>query len=241
MLNAMDLTPRQANRLLEQAIRIRAQIEIAPRYLAEGTAVRGMFVGREGSMLHVELISRAADCATGGMIGAFCEVQSAIGGQVVLFSSCILDVIEQTSTTRIMLAMPDVVQVSNRRRFERTNATIASEVRLVQDGQYSQSVGLLANISPDGIGCTFESGEINDLVLVGEPVRVSFELAGCDDAFELPVTICNKAVSRDQAQLTVGMEFDVQPESAGDVQTLQRLRSLLGQIFMESIRQEGRS
>jgi hypothetical protein len=241
MLNAIDLTPRQANRLIEQAVRIRAQIDIAPRNLDEGTAVRGLFAGREGSMLSVEIVGRSEELSAGCTIGAFCEVQSAIGGQVVLFSSCILDVIEQARTTRVMLAMPDVVQVSNRRRFERTNATIASEVRLVQDGQYSQSVGLLANISPDGIGCTFESGEINDLVLVGEPARMSFELAGCDDVFELPVTVCNKNLSKDQSQLTVGMEFDVQPDSAADVQTLQRLRSILSQIFMESIRQEGRS
>lgn len=241
MLNAIELTPRQANRLIEQAIRIRAEIEILPRILSEGTALRGHFTAREGSMLHVEMASRSPELSGGSLIGAFCEVQSAIGGQVVLFSSCMLDVIEQARTTRVMLAVPDLVQVSNRRRFERTNATIASEVRLVHDGQYSQSVGLLANISPDGIGCTFESGEINDQVLVGEPARVSFELAGFDDIFELPVTVCNKNLSKDQSQITLGMEFDVQPEAAMDVQTLQRLRSILSQIFMESIRQEGRS
>lgn len=241
MLNAIDLTPRQANRLLEQAIRIQSPIEIAPRNLDEGTSVRGLLTGREGSMLHVEIVGRTDVLSGGCVIGAFCEVQSAIGGQVVLFSSCILDVIEQPKTTRVMLAMPDLVQVSNRRRFERTNATIASEVHLVQDGQYSQCSGLLANISPDGLGCMFAAGEINDLVLVGEPARVSFELAGCDDVFELPVTVCNKNLSKDQSQLTVGMEFDVQPESAADVQTLQRLRALLSRIFMESIRQEGHS
>jgi PilZ domain-containing protein len=241
MLNAIELTPRQANRLIEQAIRIRAQIEIAPRILTEGTALRGHFTGREGSMLHVEMEGRNAELTGGRLIGAFCEVQSAIGGQVVLFSSCMLDVIEQSCTTRVTLAVPDMVQVSNRRRFERTNATIASEVRLVHDGQYSQGAGLLANISPDGLGCTFESGEINDQVLVGEPARVSFELAGCDDVFELPVTVCNKSLSKDQSQLTLGMEFQVQPDAAADAQTLQRLRSILGQIFMESIRQEGRS
>lgn len=240
MLNALDLTTRQTARLLEQALRLKAAVEIFPRYLAEGQSLLGSFCGREGSLLHVELNTAAADGSLAGLIGSFSEVQVALSGQVALFSSCVLDMIEQSGRAQISLATPELIQVSNRRRFERTNATIASEVHLIIDGQPSETVGALANLSPQGLGCTFPSGELNDQLLVGEQTRVSFELAGFDDRFELDVVCCNKSISRDQSQLTVGMEFAV-TQSPEETESLNRLRTLLNQIFIQAVRTEGRS
>ena len=240
MLNALDLTPRQSTRLLEQAIRLRAPIEIFPRFLPEGQSISGVFSGREGSLLHVGLNAGGAETSLSGLIGSFCEVQVTLSGQVALFSSCVLDMIDQAGQVRISLATPDLIQVSNRRRFERTNATIASEVRLVIDGQPSVTVGVLANLSPNGLACTFPSGELDDHLLVGEACRVSFEMVGFDDTFEMNVICCNKSLSRDRAQLTVGMEFIAKDQPPEDAEALNRLRSLLNQIFIQAVRTEGR-
>lgn len=241
MLNTLDLTARQCSRLLEQAVRLRAATEIFPRYLPEGQSLKGMLAGREGSLLLLDLAAREGEPATAGLIGSFCEVQITLAGQVALFSSCALDLVEQNGKARLSLAVPDLIQVSNRRRFERTNATVASEVRLILDGQPSETVGSLANLSPQGLACTFPSGEFDDHLLVGEPVRVSFELVGFDETFEVTAICCNKSISPDKTQLTAGMEFDSAGVSPDDAETLKRLRTLLNQIFIQAVRMEGRS
>lgn len=241
MLNTLDLTARQCARLLEQAVRMRAAIEIFPRCLSEGQSLKGQMSGREGSLLHILLAKNENESTTAGLIGSFCEVQITLAGQVALFSSCALDLVEKSGQSQLSLAVPDLIQVSNRRRFERTNATVASEVRLILEGQPSETVGSLANLSPQGLACTFPSGEFDDQLLVGEPVRVSFELVGFDETFELTAICCNKAISPDKTQLIAGMEFESAALSPDDAETLKRLRTLLNQIFIQAVRMEGRS
>lgn len=231
MLDALDLTPRQANRLLEQAVRAAARLEIEPRSFPDGRSVRAVLKGREGSTLLAEVSSVPPDMPAISLMGAFCEVRSALSGQIFIFTSCVLDVIDAIGPVRLSLAVPEIIQVTNRRRFERTNATVASEVYLLIDDETCGGPGGLANISPDGLGCTFPAEGLDERVLVGEPLRVRFEIAGFDEEFELPALVCNKTLSRDQKQITIGLEFDLARTGKQDARMLERVRGMLNQLM----------
>lgn len=237
MVNSLDLTKRQASRLLEHALLSRAHAELAPRVGEESTPLNVRFAGREGNMLVFELQLAPGATTPLGIIGAFCEVRTMLDGEAFLFSTCILDVVENSAPPRIMVAVPTLIQVANRRRFERTNATIASEVRLIVDGQPIESVGLLSNIGADGLGCSVAAADFDDMLLLGDVIRVKFEVAGFDEEFDLGATVCSKTLSRDRTQLSLGLEFkvDADPVSA---ENLVNLRRLLVELMSDPNRSE---
>lgn len=239
MLSALDLTQRQASRLLEQAIRTRARLNIEAQSHQVGSGFRGVLVAREGNVLTVELFPRVEGVPPISLIGSFCEVGSQMAGELFFFTSCVLDVIEAGGPTRLLLSMPELIQVANRRRFERTNTTVASHVRLVQQNRPQAATGLMANISATGLAFTLGVTECEDPVLLGDDVRVQFELAGFDETFELPAVICNKHVSADRQRLLVGLEFAVKDDDLVARHTLARVHAMLNEMMSESSSLEG--
>lgn len=238
MVNNLDLTKRQASRLLEHALLSHAHAELEPRIGEEGMPLDVRFAGREGNMLVFELQLQPGGSAPLGIIGAFCEVRTMLDGEAFLFSTCILDVVENSAPPRIMVAVPTLIQVANRRRFERTNATVASEVRLVVDGQPIESVGLLSNIGADGLGCAVPAADFDDMLLLGDSVRARFEVAGFDQEFELDAVVCSKTLNRDRSQLTLGLEFKVADGDAAGAENLANLRRVLVELMSDANRSE---
>ncbi len=228
---AIDLTPRQAARVLEQALRAQAGLEIEPRNLPGDEPLHGKLVGREGELLSVEILSGKLALPPSVLIGAFCEVRTALSGELYLFTTCVFDALESSTPTRLLLVIPEVIQVANRRQFERTNATVASQVRVWTAGQQTPFVGLLANVSADGLACNLPEVALDETLSLDDELRVSFELAGFDEIFELPAVACNKTLTRDQQQLSLGLKFNVRSDDPLAQRALQRLRAALFQLM----------
>ena len=224
---AIDLTPRQATRVLEQALRARAELEIEPRNLPEDVRLRGRLLGCEGELLAVQVADGKSAWPLSALIGAFCEVQTVLSGEMYRFTTCILDIVEDSAPTRLLLVIPETIQVLNRRQFERTNATVASQVRVWIPGQSSPAVGLLANVSADGLACNLPDPGLDQALALGDELRVCFELAGFDESFELPAVLCNKTLSRDQQQLALGLQFHLPAGDAAAQHAWERLRAAL--------------
>lgn len=129
MLLTVDLTARQAARILERAVRRRAVVELEARNRSDAELLRATVIRLDGGLICAEL---AADCGVTplDLIGAFCEARMSLGGDLFFFTVCALDVPDGDLPNRILLSRPEVVQVANRRRYERTNATIASQARV---------------------------------------------------------------------------------------------------------------
>lgn len=232
MLTTMDLTPRQATRLLEQATRSRVRLEIEPCTWSDGQVLRGTLWQRDGNLLTIDLDAGVEHGTLLTLIGAFCEVRATLGGHVFLMSTCVLDVVDNAGTPRLRLAVPESMQVTNRRRFERTNAVVASMARVWVAGLAEPFIGTLVNVSPDGAAAQFLSTELNDRVLVGDSVTVAFELAGFDDLYQLPALVCSKSLSGDESQITLGLQF-IHGSTTDPVSTdaLRRLRAVLRELL----------
>ncbi|MBI5866280.1 MAG: PilZ domain-containing protein [Planctomycetes bacterium] len=241
MTGGLELTTRQANRLLQQAIRSRCELRIVPRFFDEGDSLSCRLVSSEGAIIHVELPGSSADAIPSGLIGAFCDAWTVVAGQTAYFTTCVLDALEHPGGSHLKLALPEAMQIDNRRRFERTNATIATDVSVLVSENGPPIAGLMTDISPRGMGCSFPAGAVDDLLFVGETVRLEFEFAGNDERYSLPVSVCTKTAQPERDQLAVGFEFVKQPPNAKDVLSLQRLRNILNAIFADAIRTEGQS
>lgn len=241
MLTTIDLTPRHAARLLEQAVRSRVRLDIEPQSWPDGESLRGTLWRREGNLLYVDLDESKGKTEGSllNLIGAFAEIRTTLGGHVFLFSTCVLDVIEEAGPPRLVLAVPESLQVGNRRRYERTNATVASQVRIWTDKTSPASVGLLMNIGPEGLAAQFVGPGLGDGALVGDEVSVSFELAGFEESYRLPAVVCSKTMSSDKAILSIGLQFVKDTADPQAQQSLQQLAAILNELMSDFTAQEG--
>lgn len=235
MLTTIDLTPRHAARILEQAVRCRSRLDLEPTAWNDGQTIRGTLWRREGNLLTVDLDQRNGrpEGSMLHLIGAFCDIRTMLQGHAFVFSTCVLDVIEGTDPVKLIIAVPESMQLTNRRRFERTNATVASQVRLWIDEQSPATVGLLVNIGPEGLAAQFVGAGLADAVMVGDTVRVSFEVAGFEESYKLPSVVCTKSLSTDNTILSVGVQFN---RDTGDLrvdQSLRQLQAILAELMTD--------
>jgi c-di-GMP-binding flagellar brake protein YcgR len=228
---AIDLTPRQAARVVEQALRAQADLEVELRNLPDGDPLRGSLRGREGELLAVQVREEQLAFPLSVLIGAFCDVRTILSGELYMFTTYILDVIEEPPPGRFLIVIPETIQVANRRQFERTNATIASQIRLWNRLQETPAIGLLADVSADGLACNLACTALDQMLALSDELRVSFELAGFDEVFELPAVLCDKTLAPDKQQLRLGLQFNVRPDDAVAQHALERLRAALNQLM----------
>ncbi len=237
---AFDLSRRQAARVLEQVMRTRAPLELEARPLPQDSFIRGFLESREGQALEMMVESIPPGVWTSSLTGAFCEASTRVFEHQYLFTTFILEVLEEARPLRLRLAVPEVVQVANRRRFERLCVPAAAQVHIEARPQGREYAGLLADVSASGLSCSIPAPEHDEVLLVGDPLHVTFELPGFDERFELPVVVCNKTLSRDQRLLTVGLEFQVPAGDAGAAAGLERLQAALCEMISDSTGRDGR-
>ncbi|MFO0840633.1 MAG: PilZ domain-containing protein [Phycisphaerae bacterium] len=237
MLLSMDMTPRQTNRALEQALRTKALLEIEARSAPAEDTLFGTLVEREGNLLHVQLQQRGGTPLPANLVGSYCDVRLPLPPQLILFATCILDVFDATTPPRIVLAQPPTMQVANRRRFERAIVQPVEPLSVWSASAPAPRVGMLGDISGDGLLCHLPGREWEDVLMVGDPARVVFELPGHDEPFDLPVTVCNKTFSDEQNQLSVGLAF-LDPQDDSTRRAIERLRAVLGSLMLTNLKIE---
>ncbi len=237
MQPAIDLTPRQGARVIEQALRAKAELEIEARNLPDDRVIKGRLLARDGELLIIQLSDVPAQPEL--LVGAFCDVRTALSNELYMFTTFVMAVPEEDHGRRILVAMPDLVQVANRRRYERTNATIASQVRIWTARASGPSIGLLANVSADGLACNLPGTGLDSELALGDALRVSFELAGFDEIFDLPAVLCNKQLMPERQQLLLGMKFNPRPDDPVAQHTLERLRAALVELTTNFLDTDG--
>jgi hypothetical protein len=237
VLATIDLTERQAARVLEQAVRTRTRVEIEAR-LREGVMC-GTLAERHSHLLRVELHDQGRDWPLAGLVGAFCEVQTVLSGQLYLFSTCIVDAADNSVPQHLLLAVPEVVQVANRRRFDRKTTPEHVELQLWVAGSPQTFTGTLSSIGFGGLGCRLLRRELEELLLIDDEVRVRFRLPWVGAACELKATVCGKTRTGDGEHLDVGLEFRMsapgEPARAG----LEQLRAMLARAYADGTKPEG--
>ncbi len=226
MQGLLDLTHRQAVRVLEQALRTRARVEIEPS--AGDWSISGYLAGREGDLLRVDLHDRGRDWPLTPLAGALCEVGMLLDGQMYRFSSCILTAEAAGAAQRVILSAPAVVQVCNRRRYDRRSCPEAPVIQVFTQNQPGALVGTISEIGLGGLACLLP-GAADEELLIDEVVRLRFELPGGDETYELSACVCLKNASQQRDDLIVGLEFCPDISGSG---ALGRLRQALAQEYM---------
>jgi hypothetical protein len=206
---------------------MRAELEIEARRHADEPSMRGQLTGREGNLLYVQLDSLPADPNPLSLTGAFCEVRLQLSGDLFQFTTCVLEVSADTPVRQMTLAVPESIQVTNRRRFERFQPPAATQVRVWPDGQPAPAIGMLLNVGLEGLACSLPGLDSGDNLLLGDTVRLLFDLPGCDESFELDGIVCNKTPSEEGHQLVVGFAFQEVTDASRAQQSHQRLRNTL--------------
>ncbi|RMF83205.1 MAG: PilZ domain-containing protein [Planctomycetota bacterium] len=229
MILSIDLTPRQAQRVIQQALRARAEVQIEPRVLPEGATLAGVIEDGSDTSLAIRISRDSPVDDICRLIGSFCEVRTNLSGQLYVFTTTILAVREQPHVS-LQLAMPESVQVVNRRQYERTNTTVASQMRIWTDSESQASTGLLTSVAPGGIGARLPFTDAPQEYYIGDRVRVRFEIAGFDDQFELDAVVCNRLVHDASQELELGLEFAGTADDPAATRTLTRIRSILSQL-----------
>lgn len=236
MLATIDLTQRQAARVLAQALHTRAALELEPRG-REG-AVPGAFAGRQENLLCVELSGSGAPWPPPSLIGAFCDVRMVLTGNMYLFATCVVDVTDDTPSQRLLLALPETIQVANRRRFDRKSAGESVALQLSPAEGDRSFAGTLTSISLGGLGCRVPRQAVESLLLIDDPVRVQFRLPESPELFEIDAVVCVKTPARDGGQLEVGLEFALPRPGQPPQPALDRLRLVLLQYYAGPARGE---
>ena len=235
MLVALDLTARQAARVLAQAVRTRAKLEIEPRPESCSVLLWGSVAGREQDQLQIDLYETGRELDFGTLIGAMCDVRTILSGQLCIFSTFIVDASAQTVPPRVVLAVPDTIQVANRRRFARKAPTEPVPVRLSVPGHPAALVAILANIGGAGLSCRVVSPDLDDLLFIGDEIGLEFVLPWSHDVYQLRGCTCSKTPCPEDGHVLVGLEFVAQ----GSEPVLERLRTALNDETARLIDMDG--
>jgi hypothetical protein len=223
MLITLDLSARQAQRVLGQALRTHVKLEIEPRPESHDTLLWGTLSGRENDVLTINLHDTGHSAPLRTLMGAMCDVRMILSSQLCLFSTFILDIVDDTVPQRLALAIPETIQIANRRRFARKAPIEPVPVRFSASGMPSAPVAILANIGPTGLACRVVDPELQDRLCIGDEVELEFVLPWSNEVYALPAAVCNKNRCREEGHLMVGFEFVAQ---ANEVALL-RLRAAL--------------
>lgn len=236
MILALDLTPRQIARVLEQALRNRAKLEIEPRGGATPRLLDGVLEAREGNLLRVEVRPDENGPPLDSLIGSFCDVRMVLSKQLYLFSSCVIDVLDTAAPVRLTLAAPEDVQVANRRKFLRYRLGKTAQVRVWPAADAAEPfIGELYDVSRDGLACLLPKGEAHEALLLGDEVRLALNFQGAEPCFELAATVCNKMPAPEEGQWLLGVEFLQRAELKP---ALERLWTVLNALFTQSLNTE---
>jgi hypothetical protein len=224
MVASMDLTPPQAARVLEQALRLQAHIELEVRPVGlQGRTLSGRIVGRENNLLRVRP-APGVDVNEPLLIGACCDALLVLNAERYEFSTCIID-LGAAQAPELLLAMPPGIQVANRRRYVRRVPRDPWTVQLWVRGGDMSTTCAITDLAPTGIAARGHRGDLDDVLFVGDTIRVTIDTPD-GNSYDLPAVICTKTLERDKQSMTVGLEFppNASPE---DLITLSRYRAAL--------------
>lgn len=225
MLVTLDLSVRQAARVITQAVRTRAKLEIEPRPDFPFEPLWGIVASRDQDVLSVELLNARGEAPIRALIGAMCDARTILSQQLYMFETAVVDVSECTAPIRILLTVPATIRVANRRRFSRRSPVETVPIRLVPQGATQPIIGVLTDLSRNGVGCRVPRAGAEELMLIGERLDAEFTLPWSKTIYALSSIVCSKSACQGSDEMSLGIEFS--PVGAAQQATLDLFRSML--------------
>ncbi len=220
MKYATELNKRQSQRVIEQAIRLKAPVLIEPRTLDNLESIKGCLQDGQPDTLLIQFAEEPIPAAV-FIPTSYCEGRLFVGDNRYLFTTNVLELDTRDELASLTVVRPETIQVLQRRKFWRASLHESSEVRFSwkDEGANSHTAGQLLNLSPDGLACRL-SRDAADAILIGDPIEASFQLPSCDHLFELTGVLCNKTPGGSPDTMIVGLQFVVDQHSRPDIELL---------------------
>jgi hypothetical protein len=249
---AIDLSPRQSARTIEQATRKTAEIVVEPRvWPAERIFICRLHprpvdctIDKDLSLLTLMPRLDEPFCPSGDLepnadlpwdelIGTYCDAAIRMDNQRYLIEADVIYVERispRSGDVRIYMSQPEQVQVAQRRRFRRIHLAQSTPVKLYWYGQHQlarTAVAWLCNLSADGIACRADV-KLTDDLWIGDELHASFSL-GTDDAerYEMDAVLCNKVPAGSEGKVVLGMQFITDAQHAASAESAKTLRERL--------------
>jgi len=259
MAYAIELNPRQSARTLEQAIRHQAEVILEPRLWSDTESLLCRFHQASEkdtrSLLTSKVLTLVYSLTTPDdsiplsspesldvvkllnhfdhLVGSYCDLAIRLGDNLYLCSSDVIRVekpAEIENQILIHLSRPDMIQVTQRRRFHRIALADSARVRLHwnrdNEGD-NEGTGWLCNISPEGLACRVDA-HLADRLWIGDMIQVNFSLTPMDtQRFMMDVTICSKLPAGTEGKMLVGCQFLTGAGHEYSTQSVESLRRRL--------------
>jgi hypothetical protein len=251
MSYAIDLSPRQSSRTLEQAVRHQARVVLQPRVWPEEErlvcrieAAETPRNGRRGHAILVLKCLRSEQDAEDApprvqplekcqqLVGTYSDIVLKLGDARYLFSADVLEVaaVAGEDHARICITRPEILQSAQRRRYWRFRPARSAQVELRwsrDDGTMNGGVAWLCNVSAEGLACRTEA-RLSDQLCIGDEVKAEFALApGDPHRFALDAVICNKMPGGSEEKLVLGLQFMTGPGYESSSRAADALRQQL--------------
>lgn len=261
MAYAIDLSPRQTSRTLEQAVRHHTRVTLRPLAREDDVLIICRFetiqpskAAKRPSLVLVPQPSENNETLNPqepqigdflDLVGTYCDVTVHLGENRFLFSSDIVNVTNCASSeerVEIYVSLPDTVQVAQRRRFWRFKPAHSAQIRFEwtdHEGQPTNGAGWLCNVSGDGLACR-TSTQTADQIGIGEKITVNFALGeGRPDFYRLDAVLCNKTPAGSKNTIILGMQFMMGQDHPSSHEAAGRLRRHLLTLNDDTARSRG--
>jgi len=254
MSYAIDLTPRQSSRILEQALRHKAGVTLEPRIFNEDETLTGQIeailpsAGAANSPSAVVIAVQAPPVVSDVsqfashpttiqelnlLVGTCCDAGLRLGDARYLFDGDVIRVEhahEPPVMARIFLTRPDTLQVMQRRRFSRFRPARSTQVELrwQKDAESLHgTIAWLCNISPDGLACRVER-RIGEQLWIGDRVTAEFTVApGELNHYVIDSFLCSKTPGGTEDKMILGLQFVSEPGFENSKLATEKLRQHL--------------
>ncbi len=234
---AFALSPSQSRRLLDQAVKHRAEIHLEPRGWMSGESLHVMLLGSDGDLL-LARNEAESDQALETLVGMNVDGTTVLGQSLYLFESHVVDIDWSEPQALLLIAKPEVLQVTQRRRFQRMRLRAACPVHISAKRRRQDFTGQLLNLSPDGLACRIREDDAQ-ILRAGQRISVALHPKEADRGFEFEAVVSNKTPAGTPGHAILGVQFHLR-EDDFDAQTArERLCDLLYTRPAELVAQRG--
>ncbi|MBN1347615.1 MAG: PilZ domain-containing protein [Phycisphaerae bacterium] len=222
-----DLSSSQSNRVIDQAIRHRAEVTLEPKGWTDGRVVKAIIRGCDDWLLLVEQVAES-DESLESVVGMHIDVQMTLGQTLYLFTTHVVDIDYTEPEALLLIARPEMLQVTQRRKFQRMTLRSPCSVHLNPrpQGTNGAVTGKLLNLSVEGMACCLGQSAAES-VRIGDLIRVGLHPEEAEHGFEFDAVLANKSEAGTEGHVILGIRFDPSNEDLEAQASRQRLCDFL--------------
>ncbi len=218
MRTAIKLDPEASRKVIDAAMQTQAQVILDSQVFAN-TTINGYLISGDGSTLVIE-VTGFISIPKERLLNAHCSAQL-FADQHYRFETVIQAVPSWGDNRTIAITRPNAIGVTERRRFVRAKLAPSSRVHLqwTVSGREHSYVGMLLNISADGMACKVPN-LTQDMLARDDVIRVKFSMPGISTPFDLRAAVMNKTPAS-EGSLILGLHFEREPAAAEQLSALE--------------------